>query len=213
MRAWCLVALLTAGCLSVPPDRVADDDGPGGGGGAGGDAGTSTPGDGADSGGGADRCVPGTELDLVWVNEVAFDVLAADQVTLPGLMILVNAGPDRLELGSFTVTPPGASGAVQADFTLLGSELSLPPGEAMGALNTAASDALTEFDEEWTNLHVPQLDAVFAFDGSGDDAEVPLQLDIGGYEFDLSITVLHDPISTGFDWVRDVRRTTAFCDG
>ena len=212
MRAWCLVALLTAGCLSVPPDRVADDDGPGGGGGGGGaDAGDS--GEGADGGGGADRCVAGTELDLVWVNEVAFDFLAADQVTLPGLMILVNAGPQRLELGSFTVAQPGASGAVQADFTLVGSDLSLPPGQAMGALNTAAADALTEFDEEWTNLHVPQLDAVFAFDGPGDDAEVPLQLVIGGYQFDLSITVRHDPSSTSFDWVREVQRTTAFCDG
>ena len=211
MRAWCLVALLTAGCLDAPSESV-DGDGPGGGGGAGADAGPSTPGDGAD-GGGADRCVAGTELDLVWVNEVAFDFQVADQVTLRGLMILVNAGSDPLELGSFTVTPAAASGAVQVDFTLLGSDLSLPPGEAMGALNTAAAGALTEFDEEWTNLHVPELDAVLAFDGSGGDAEVPLHLEIGGYEFDLSISVLHDPHSTDFDWVRDVRRTTAFCDG
>ncbi len=214
MRAGCLVALLVTGCLAAPPDPA----GNGGADGADGDDGEdgdSQPGDGTDGdgGGGADGCVEDSELDLVWVSEVAFDHTAQDQVTLRGLMILVNPGPDPLELGSLIVMPPDDEGAVQADFSLSGRDLSLAPGEAMGALNTGASVALSEFDEEeWTNLHVPELDAVLTFDGSGEDTEVPLRLQIGGFAFDLSISVVHDPISPAFDWARDARRTTAFCE-
>lgn len=209
MRAGCLVALLlTAGCLAVPPDPTGQD----GADGADGDDGHMQPGGSPDGGEAVDNCVAGTELDLVWVSEVAFDHEAQDQVTLRGLMILVNAGPDPVELGSLAVMPPVDVGAVQADFALTGGDLSLPAGEAMGALNTGASLALSEFDEEWTNLAFPELDAVFTFDGSGVDTEVPLHLEIGGYVFDLFIDVRHDPASTSFDWARSAERTTAFCD-
>jgi hypothetical protein len=212
MRAGCLVALLlAAGCLAVPPDPNGQD-GADGADGADGDDGHMQPGGSADGGEAVEGCVAGTELDLVWVNEVAFDHEAQDQVTLRGLMILVNSGPDPVELGSLAVMPPAEVGAVQADFTLTGGDLSLPAGEAMGALNTGASLVLSEFDEEWTNLAVPELDAVFTFDGSGEDTDVPLRLEIGGYTFDLSITVLHDPGSTSFGWARSAERTTAFCD-
>jgi hypothetical protein len=205
MRAGCLVALLlAAGCLAAPPDPNGQD----GADGDDGDDGHTQP----DGGDAADGCVSGTELDLVWVSEVAFDHEAQDQVALPGLMILVNSGPDPVELDSLTVMPPGDIGAVQADFTVTGGDLSLPAGEAMGALNTGASLVLSEFDEEWTNLAFPELDAVFTFDGSGEDTDVPLRLEIGGYTFDLSIAVRHDPGSTNFDWARSAERTTAFCD-
>ncbi|HEY8145427.1 MAG TPA: hypothetical protein VIG06_22245 [Kofleriaceae bacterium] len=194
-----------AGCLAVPPDPTGED-------GSGGDDGHMQPGGSPDGGDAVDVCVSGTELDLVWVSEVAFNHEAQDQVTLPGLMILVNSGPDPVELGSLTVMSPGDIGAVQGDFSLSGGDLSLPAGEAMGALNTGASLVLSEFDEEWTNLAFPELDAVLTFDGSGVDTEVPLHLEIGGYTFDLSIDVRHDPTSTNFDWARSAERTTAFCD-
>jgi hypothetical protein len=209
MRAGCLVALLlAAGCLAVPPDPTGQD----GADGADGDDGDTQPGGSADGGDAVDNCVSGTELDLVWVSEVAFDHEAQDQVTLPGLMILVNSGPAPVELDSLTVMSPGDVGAVQGDFSLTGGDLSLPAGEAMGALNTGASLVLSEFDEEWTNLAFPELDAVFTFDGSGVDTEVPLHLEIGGFVFDLFITVRHDPSPSGFDWARQAERTTAFCD-
>lgn len=209
MRARCLAALLlTAGCLEVPPDPT----GPDGTGGDDGDDGDMQPGGSPDGGHAVDSCVSGTELDLVWVSEVAFDLDAQDQVTLRGLMILANAGSDPVELGSLTVMPPDDIGAVETEFTLTGGDFVLPAGEAMGAMNTGATILLDEFDEEWTNLAVPELDAVFTFDGSGADTEVPLHLQIGGYVFDLTIAVRHDPTPSGFDWAREAERTTAFCE-
>ena len=207
VRAFVL-ALLSTGCLAVPPAPTGED----GTGGADGDDGDMQPGGSPDSGGSVDGCVSGTELDLVWVSEVAFDLEAQDQITLRGLMILVNAGSDPVELGSLAVMPPGDIGGVQTELTVTGGDLSLPAGEAMGALNTGATILLDEFDEEWTNLDAPELDAVFTFDGSGVDTEVPLHLEIGGFVFDLFITVRHDPSPSGFDWARQAERTTAFCD-
>jgi hypothetical protein len=201
MRACGLIAaLLATGCLAVPPDPVVDGDD-----GADGDDGYP------DSDGGA-ACAEGSQLDLVWVSEVAFDHEEQDQVTLPGLLILVNPGLHPIELDDLRVVPPAGAGPVEAELSLTGGGLSLPPGEAMGALNIGATIALDEFDEEWTNLELPQLDAVLRFDESADDTEVPLRLELGPYSFDLSILVLVEPGAGSFDWARAARRTSAFCE-
>ena len=205
-----VLALLASGCLAAPPPT--DDDGADG---VGGDDGhgddPASPPDGGEVGGGA-GCAPGTALDLVWVSELAFDQTAQDQVTLRGLAIAVNPGPETLDIGAGSVVSWGAGGAVEADFTLVGGDLSLPPGQAMGALNTGAALALARFDEEWTNLHSPELDLVLRFDGSGVDTEIPLQIQLGGYLFDLSVLVVHETLpSGGFEWAREAQRATASC--
>ena len=202
MRACGLVALLATGCLAAPPDPVV------GGGGDDGDSGDDGQ---ADPDGGV-ACAEGSQLDLVWVSEVAFDHEGVDQVTLPGLMILVNPGPLPIELDDLRVVPPAGIGPVEAELSLTGGGLSLPPGEAMGALNIGATIALEEFDEEWTNLEVPQLDAVLRFDDAADDTEVPLRLELGRYSFDLSILVLVEPGAGSFDWARDAQRSSAVCE-
>jgi hypothetical protein len=205
MRACGLVALLMAGCLAVPPDPVAGDADPGGGDGDH----PETPGE-PDARAG---CAEGSELDLVWVNEVAFDLEAQDRVTLPGVMILVNRGPGAVALGSLEVLPSEQDEAVAAEYSLSGSDLVLSAGEAMGALNVGAAGVVTsEFDEEWTNLDLPELEAVLTFDGSARDAVVPLHLQLGGFHYEVSILVRHDPDATGFTWARDAARTSAVCE-
>jgi hypothetical protein len=204
MRSGCLVALLASGCLAAPP--APGEGGRDGADGADGDEGEPGAPD-ASTG-----CAEGSELDVVWVSEVAFDHEERVQVTLPGMLIVVNPGPDPVELGELTVAPVGAIGPVEAEVSMTGGALSVPPGEAMGALNIGATVALDEFDEEWTNLEVPALDLVLNFDDAAEDTEVPLHLQLGGYSFDLSILVLVEPGAGSFDWARAARRTTAVCD-
>lgn len=204
MRARCLLALLAAGCLAAPPDpRAADGDG-----GADGDVGHADGGDDGLAG-----CPAGSRLDLVWVSEVSFDHGAQNQVTLPGLMVLVNPGPDPVVLGALSVLPPDEAGPVTAEFSLTGQDLIVPPGEAMGAVNIGAAGVMTdEFDEAWTDLALPELDLVLGFDGAAADAEVPLRLQLGGYAFDLSVLVRHDPIASQLHWAVDAGRASARCE-
>lgn len=209
MRAKAIaIAVCVGGCLAAPPPPSGDDRADGGGGGSA-DSGHAAEAD--DAGGVAEGCLPGSALDLMWVSEMAFDHLAQDQVTLRGLALVINPGPDPVYLGPLSVVPSVDGGAVQAYFSLTGGDLTLPAGEVMGVLNTGASVVLTQWDDEaWTNLHAPELDVVLRFDGTGVDAAIPVHLAFGGYSFDLSILVAHTS-APPYEWARAASRSTAIC--
>ena len=203
LRATALVVLLS-GCLAVPPDPRADGEGEG----------AVDAGAGQDAPVGIASCVPGTQLDLVWVNEVAFDHLAQSQVTLLGIAVVINSGPEPIRIDELVASRSEGDGGVTADFTLEGGGLTLAPAEMNGAVSTeAAGVILGRASEDWTNFAAPKLEAVLHFDGASTAAvDIPISLDIGGFAFDVSLRVLHDPDFTPADWARDADRTTALCE-
>jgi hypothetical protein len=204
-----VLGIALAGCLAAPPPATGD--GPGGDGGPG--AGDDDDDDPDAGGGGADACVTGTSLDLAWVREVAFDFEAQSQVTIRGLAVIVNPGPDAIDVGTLSVGPVAGDGPVEAAFQLSGVDLTIAPGQAMGALNTgAAPTVLPVVTEEWVDLASPELSAVLLFDGSIGEADLPVRLEIGGYQFDIGLRVFHDPGFTTIGWARAPERITAFCE-
>lgn len=204
MRSFVL-ALLATGCLAAPPP-TADD----GAGGVDGDDDRDDAGEGPDAG--ADGCPDSAALDLAWVSEVVFDLTSADQITIHGLAVIINPGPDPIELGTLLVGQVSRDGGVFAEFTLSSSDLAVGPRQAKGALSTEAAGAvLGVVPEAWTDFGTPSLDVVLHLDGTGEGAVLPLRLMVGDHAFDLEFRVAHLGLPNGVGWAARADRASASC--
>jgi hypothetical protein len=195
MRVVLVALVLTAGCLAAPAEPLPGEDG---GTAGGGEPDGARGGDSDDAGSGPAGCVPGSQLDLAYVSAIAMPLTAGTPVTLASLAVVVNPGVDPIELGPMSVRSRLEYADGDADFTLLGGDqpIVVPPGEAKGALSSAAANiVLGEIDEVWTDVAAPALAGTVSLRGPpvyAPAVDLELTLDIGGYSFPLDIRLYGD---------------------
>lgn len=180
------VAFALAGCLAVPPsprdesmgtepDAAAGDPGP------------------VDGGGQVDDCLPGSRLDLAYVNRIGIAEGHATVLSLVDIAMFVNPGPDTLDTRRLSAAVRRAAGlTASASLTARDDHLSLPPGQAHGSLDIDYAAAVLPYvDEEWTDYAYPALVAELAFDGPlFDEREVVLELEVDGQRFEAPVTLV-----------------------